>query len=218
MSHATHKPYVPKGIILGEPTWDVAQLFPHQGAWSEGDYLELNTHHLVEFSHGYVEFLPRPTIFHQRILKFLFYALQEFVTAGRLGEVLPMGVRVHLWPGKIRKPDVAFLRAEHAGRVTEDYWEGADSVMEVVSDGDEDRLRDLKTKREEYAKAAIPEYWIVDPKLGRITVLTLDGSTYAVHGEFSAGQQATSRLLPGFAVDVTAVLAASGRNEGGLTR
>ncbi len=39
-------------------------------------------------------------------------------------------------------------------------------------------------------------------------MLTLDGSTYAVHGEFSTGEQATSKLLPGFAVDVTSVLAA----------
>ena len=47
--------------------------------------------------------------------------------------------------------------------------------MEVVSSGDEDRRRDLKTKRDEYALAGIPEYWIVDPELDQITVLTLDG-------------------------------------------
>jgi Uma2 family endonuclease len=209
MSQASEKADVPEGIILGEPTWDVAQLFPLQGYWSEADYLALNTNRLVEFSHGFVEFLPMPTIFHQRILKFLFNALQAFVTAQNLGEVLFMGVRVQLWPGKYREPDVVFMKAENAGRVTEDYWEGADLVVEVVSDGDDDRRRDLKYKREEYARAAIPEYWIVDPKLGQITVLTLDGSAYAIHGVFSKGEQATSKLLPGFAVDVTSVLAAN---------
>ena len=109
------------------------------------------------------------------------------------------------------------MRAEHADRITDDYWEGADLVMEVVSGGDDDRRRDLKTKREEYALAAIPEYWIVDPELGQITVLTLDGPTYAVHGEFKRGEQATSKLLPGFVVDVTSALAASGRIDGGST-
>ena len=79
--------------------------------------------------------------------------------------------------------------------------------MEVVSTGDNDRRRDLREKREEYALAGIPEYWIVDPELGRITVLTLDGTSYAVHGEFSRGEQATSKLLPGFAVDVSTALA-----------
>ena len=56
-------------------------------------------------------------------------------------------------------------------------------------------------------RLGIPEYWIVDPELGQITVLTLDGQTYAVHGEFKRGEQATSKLLPGFSVDVAAAFA-----------
>jgi Uma2 family endonuclease len=115
---------------------------------------------------------------------------------------------VQLWPEKFREPDVVFMLAEHASRITEDYWIGADLVMEVVSSSDNDRRRDLVEKREEYAKARIPEYWIVDPELGQITVLVLDGPAYAVHGTFARGQQATSKLLPGFSVDVTAALAA----------
>ena len=117
------------------------------------------------------------------------------------------GVRVRLWPDKFREPDVVFMRAEHAGRVTDEYYEGADLVVEVVSTGNVDRHRDLVTKREEYAQAEIPEYWIVDPELAQITVLSLDGQAYAVHGEFKRGEQATSKLLPGFSVDVSAVFA-----------
>ena len=60
------------------------------------------------------------------------------------------------------------------------------------------------TKREEYAQAGIPEYWIVDPELDQITVLTLDGQS--VHGEFKRGERATSKRLPGFGVDVTSAL------------
>ena len=78
-------------------------------------------------------------------------------------------------------------------------------MIEVVS---EDRSRDLETKRSEYARAGIPEYWIVDPKFARIIVLVLDGTSYAVRGEFGPGDRATSVLLPGFEVDVTAALAA----------
>jgi len=40
------------------------------------------------------------------------------------------------------------------------YWEGADLVKEVVSGSEDDRQRDLVTKRREYAQAGIPEYWI----------------------------------------------------------
>jgi Uma2 family endonuclease len=139
---------------------------------------------------------------------FLLNLLNAFVTARNLGEVLFAGVRVRLWEGKYREPDVVFMLAEHASRITDDYWIGADLVMEVVSGSDNDRDRDLVEKRGEYARAGILEYWIVDPELGQITVLTLDGAAYAVHGVFSRGQPATSKLLPGFAVDVTAALAA----------
>ncbi len=85
------------------------------------------------------------------------------------------------------------------------YPEGADLAMEVVSEGEEDRHRDLVIKRQEYATAGITEYWIVDPREPRITVLTLEGQAYRVHGIFTPGERATSILLPGFEVDVEAV-------------
>jgi len=208
MSTVPDKIEPPEGLAYGEPTWDIAQLFPAQGCWTEREYLDLNTNQLVEYSHGFVEFLPMPTTPHHRIVLLLVNLLNAFAAAQNLGEALIAGVRVRLWDGKYREPDVVFMLAEHASRITDDFWDGADLVMEVVSDSESDRHRDLVTKREEYAKAGIPEYWIVDRELGQITVLVLDGPAYAVHGVFSRGQRATSKLLPGFTVDVTAVLAA----------
>jgi Uma2 family endonuclease len=203
MSETSHKP-----DLDFEPTWDVAMLFPAQGHWSEEEYLDLDTNQPVEFSSGYVEILPMPTTFHQRIVAFLYNTLLAFTAAGRLGEVLFAPLRVQLWAGKYREPDLVFMRAENRSRITKDYWIGADLILEVVSDDGDVRRRDLIIKRREYAQAGIPEYWIVDPQLERITVLWLEGTTYSVHGEFPKGTQATSRLLPGFAVDVTAALTA----------
>ena len=206
MSSVPERALEPEGLHYGEPTWEVAHLFPAQGTWTESEYFALETNRRVEFSHGFIEFLPMPKLLHQRITAFLYDALRAFVLGLSLGEVLFTGTRVRLWPGKFREPDVLFMHAEHAGRMTDEYWEGADLVMEVVSAGDEDRRRDSTTKREEYAQAGIPEYWIVDPELDQITVLTLDGQTYVVHGEFKRGERATSKLLPGFGVDVTSAL------------
>jgi Uma2 family endonuclease len=62
------------------------------------------------------------------------------------------------------------------------------------------------TKRADYAAAGIPEYWIVNPEEETVTVLTLAGDSYADHGSFGRGTQATSVLLPGFVVDVHAIL------------
>jgi len=206
MSSVPERLLVPEGLRYGEPTWDIAQLFPAQGMWSESEYFALETNRRLEFSHGYLEFLPIPTVLHQRIAAFLYDTLRAFIIGLNFGEVLFTRTRVRLWPGKYGEPDVVFMSAEHADRITDEYWEGADLVMEVVSLGNDDRRRDLKQKRQEYAQAGIPEYWIVDPELGQITVLTLDDQIYVVHGEFKRGEQATSKLVPGFAVDVTSAL------------
>ena len=85
-------------------------------------------------------------------------------------------------------------------------------MMEIPSPGKENRDRDFIKKRRLYAKAKIPEYWIIDPEKERITVLTLSGSRYRVHGVFKSGERALSLELPGFELDVAAVFAA-GRGE-----
>jgi Uma2 family endonuclease len=189
-----------------EPAWDVARLFPEQGAWSEQEYLDLNGNRLVEFSHGCIEVLTMPTMAHQLIVLFLYEALKAFTSPRSLGRTLVAPFRVRLWPGKIREPDIMFMLEGHADRMGQEAWEGADLVIEVVSN--DDRRRDLETKRFEYARAGIPEYWIVDPQRGQITVLRLDGERYVVHGEFGAGERAASALLNGFEVDVSATFAA----------
>ncbi len=188
--------------LVGEPVWDIARLFPNQGQWSVEEYLALDTNHLVEFSHGHIEVLPMPTHQHQRIVFLLARLLYDFVAPQRLGTVLPAALPVRLWPGKYREPDVVFMRAEHEHRCQNQYWEGADLVMEVVSPGTENRTRDLEIKRHEYPQAGIPEYWIVDPEQEQVTVLSLSGGEYGEHGVFRRGDTATSRLLPGFAVAV----------------
>lgn len=189
----------------GEPPWDVALLYPLQGSWTERDYLELGTNRLVEFSDGCIEVLPMPTKLHQQIVRFLSFFLHQFVSARGLGEVLFAPLPVRLWPGKFREPDIVYLRperGEYAGQP-----EGADLVVEVVSEGEENRRRDVETKRQEYARARIPEYWIVDPDTRQVTVLVLEEAAYRQHGIFAPGDVATSLLLPGLAVSVTGVFA-----------
>lgn len=192
------------------PAWDIARLYPDQGMWDEEDYLSLHTNHLVEFSDGRVEVLQMPTTSHQRIVQFLSTALFAFATAGGLGTVLFAPLRVRLRKRKYRQPDVVFMLAEHADRIGEKFWTGADLVMEVVSDDPDSRQRDQITKRNEYARAGIAEYWIIDPTGRRITVLRLEGKTYAVHGDHGAGELAASAMLDGFKVNVDAVWKAAG--------
>jgi Uma2 family endonuclease len=64
-------------------------------------------------------------------------------------------------------------------------------------------------KRSEYAKAGIPEYWIVDPTNSQVTVLTLQGDRYVESGIFKAGDRAESTVVKGFALDVAEMFAAA---------
>jgi len=183
-------------------------LYPLQGEWTETQYLALNgTNRMVELSSGCLEILPMPNPFHQRVVDYLFSLLKAFVVARGLGEVFFAPLPVRLWAGKFREPDIMFFRP---GRIVSPRKQpdGADLAMEIVSEGEENRERDLEIKRREYASAKIPEYWIVDPELGQITVLWLEGEGYRVHGVFAVGAKATSVLLPGFEVEVSAVFTA----------
>ena len=186
-----------------EPTWEIAQLFPAQGTWSEEEYLTLTqgTNHLVEFSHGNLEFLAMPTRTHQKIVFFLSQVLYAFLSTRELGTVLFAPLRVRLWEGKFREPDLVVMLAEHRDREHEAFFDGADLVSEVVSD--DDPGRDLVTKRREYAQAGIPEYWIVEPQTEMISVLRLEQGQYVEHGRFGRGTTATSAVLGELAIDVT---------------
>src|SRR5262249_2332383 len=142
-----------------EPTWEVAYLFPMQGSWSEEEYLELETNHLVEYSDGFLEFPPMPTTAHQLLVAYLYGLLLAFTSSRDLGITLFASLPVRLWRRKYREPDVVFMLKEHLSRVGQASWNGADLVMEVVSGSAKDRRRDLVTKRQEYARAGISEYW-----------------------------------------------------------
>jgi len=139
---------------------------------------------------------------HQTIVLILYEALAVYVRQHRLGKVLAAPLPVRLWSGKMREPDVLFLRREHFDKRQGNFWAGADLVMEVISPSDPGR--DKITKRHEYAKAGIPEYWLVDPSEKTVTVLSLPegAEEYAVHGVFGTGESAQSASLPGFSVTV----------------
>ena len=147
---------------------DLASLLPAQGDWSEADYLWLTQHtnRLVEYGDGRLEILPMPTDRHQTIVLYL-YAIFLAWMQPRRGKVLVAPLRLRLAPARYREPDVLLLLAADDPRRQDACWEGADLVLEVVSP--DDRRRDLVLKRAEYAAAAIPEYWIVDPERETVT-------------------------------------------------
>ena len=186
----------------------VEEVLP-QGCWSDDDYLWLTDHtrRLVEFTDGYLEILPMPSRGHQRILAFLYSAFHAFVAPAG-GEVLFAPLRLRIRPGKFREPDLLLVRDAQDARSAERFWTGADVVVEVISPDNPER--DLVLKRDDYAEAGIPEYWIVDPRDETITVLRLGDGGYVEHGVYDRSARAGSPGLPGFEVDVGDVFDAAG--------
>ena len=173
-----------------------------QGFWTQAQYLKLTnqSNRLLEFTDGCIEVLPMPTQEHQAISRFLFLALYPFVRDIG-GNVFYAPLRLRIRDGKFREPDLLLVTDADDPRCRDDYWLGADLVVEVVSP--DNPGRDLVDKRKDYAEASIPEYWIADPVAGTLTVLVLSGGEYREHGVFRPGEQAGSPSLPGFSVDVT---------------
>lgn len=188
----------------GEPTWEMADLFPRQGEWTIDEYLSIEFDRGVEYDSGRLEFLPVPTEFHQDVLEYFYRQLYEFVTSRKLGKVHVAGLRVRTQERKFREPDVVFLGRGKSPQRKGRYWEGADLTVEVVSE--DEPKRDWVKKRAEYARAGIAEYWIADPRDKTLTVFTLDaGATeYREAGRYGVGETACSLLLDGLTIDVTA--------------
>lgn len=185
----------------GDWTWELVREFPQQGDWTEEEYLARDFEGLVEYSDGVLEFLPMSTLLHQLIVDYLHSRLKQFVQSRSLGVTAFPPLRVRIGDKQYREPDIVFATTSRI-RSNVKPLDGADLVMEVVSDSSEGRERDLISKRLDYASAGIPEYWVVDPAIDAITVLVLENGHYKVHGEFPAGETATSILLPGFEIVV----------------
>ncbi len=179
-----------------ELTYAIAELFPSQGQWTEAEYLALKTNRIVELSNGRLEVLDMPNDLHQLILKRLCWLIDMFVVRAQLGRIRFAPLRVRLWPGKMREPDLVFMAA-HVDRCGSQYWGAPDLVAEVLSPGDADLDRIIKMQ--EYAQAGIPEYWIVDPENKKIEVYALPAgaSEYQLSRMAGVGDTLTSTQLPG---------------------
>lgn len=190
---------------VGEPVWEIAELFPEQGSWTAEGYLALPTNRLVEFDHGRVEILPPPTKTHQLIVAFLLDGLKAYVTRRGLGGlVLFAGYPFKIHASLFRVPDVLYMTPEQNVRAGNAFTESAEVVFEVVSP--DDPARDYVRKRADYAAAGVAEYWIVDLAEQQVLILRLEGSAYVEHGRFRRGQRAASHRLAGFSVSVDDVL------------
>ena len=156
---------------------------------------------LYEVIDGELLVTPPPNIRHQRASRELQFQIHLHLRQNGKGEVLNAPVGVRLRDDLIVGPDLIVILAEHADRIGKQVIDGApDLVVEILSPGTAGR--DLGTKRDAYAAAGVPEYWIVDPETRTVEVLTLDGAAYRRAGLYGIGDTLVSPVLDALTIDV----------------
>jgi Uma2 family endonuclease len=135
------------------------------------------------------------------------FALRRYVKAEGLGRAITSPFDVRLWEDKIRQPDVLFICSKNLAQVKTTYLDGPpDWVAEVISPGS--RTIDEVDKLADYAKAGVPEYWLVDLEEQTIRVNVLAGDSYRLAATYQAGQTARAETVEGFAIPVDQVMGA----------
>ena len=175
---------------------------PGQGSWTYNDYAALpNEGKRYEIVNGVLYMSPSPGWAHQEIVFEIASYLRNYLHKSGSGGVFIAPLDVELAPKDVFQPDVVVLLKANRDKLKDGHIVGApDLVVEVVSPGSEthDRYRKLAA----YARARIPEYWIVDPDSHTVEVLTCEGGEYQPQGVYHGKALLPSQIVPGLAVQV----------------
>jgi Uma2 family endonuclease len=144
------------------------------------DYIDDNNR-LYELFNGELVQVPPESGFNIGIANFLFTYLLPIVGYLRVrGHGLELEVNGE---PRNRYPDLTIIKTEHIEQLRSRntirlQMAPPDLVVEVVSPGNLQRDRDYIAKRMQYQDRDIPVYWIIDPQVREIMVLTLTISGY----------------------------------------
>ena len=160
----------------------------------------------MELDDGELYIMPRPRPVHQFLLMRLYMFIATYIDgfAEPPAQVHTDMVTI-LSPSsrRVLVPDLAVMLADRPYRMVRGYFEVIPNiVVEVLSS---DRRRDLVRKRQLYAEAGVPEYWIVDPRNDSVTLLELRDSEYAERAELTVFDTLTTPLLPGLSIPLVDV-------------
>ncbi|MBI1309995.1 Uma2 family endonuclease [bacterium] len=141
---------------------------------------------------------------HGFIVNNVAFAVTSAVRAQNLGTVFcaETGFLIQCNPDTVRAPDVGFVRGDRIqGGLTRKFFPGPpDLAVEVLSPGDP--ASEVHEKAEDWLRAGCQEVWLVDPRLQRVSKLTLVDNE--IRHE-NLDDQLASDVLPGFAMPVSEI-------------
>jgi Uma2 family endonuclease len=153
-------------------------------------------HELIQ---GVVMTSPRPRPRHWKATFAVLVQLGEFErSGGRVDVYGETDLRVH--DAAVFRPDICVYAAAPDG-IPDTLTRVPDLVIEVLSPGT--KGLDLITKREEYERAGVKEYWVVDPEAdaqSRVRAWRRDGD--ALVKAPVQGESLPSSAIAGFTLDL----------------
>ena len=191
----------PRAVGAGTDVGDRPVVSRRRDDWSEEEYFALDTNQLVEYSDGFLEFLPMPTIFHQLILQYLYEKLESFVTAEKLGTVVTRRLQGSASvPASTVSRTSCSSRRRIMSRIEKQYCEKSRSGHRGCQRG-EPRARHRERSGSNTPRPASPSTGSSTPRKRRSPCWCSKPrqKTYAEHGRFRQGYaghiEAASRLL-----------------------
>ncbi len=149
----------------------------------------------LELSGGEIRVLTKPGPEHQLIVLRLAELLRAYCRATGWGEVF-LDTLVKLDPYTSRAPDLSLVRADRRELVGKARLEGPpDVAIEVHS---ENRAEDEGPKFEEYLRAGISCYWMIDPLSRSLHAYRLQEGRYVLEWQGRNHELFSPSALPGF--------------------
>lgn len=150
----------------------------------------------LELIDGVVVMSPSPLPVHQRLAARLLYQLETFAHNGGGCVVFPE-TDIRFSNRLVYRPDVAVYRAGRVAETPDRLTLVPDLVIEILPNSS--RSLDLVTKREDYDRFGVAEYWVVDTDERRVHAWNREGGRLVECP--SVEPMITSIGIPGFVLD-----------------
>lgn len=153
-----------------------------------------------ELIDGVVLMSPAASFGHNDVAGMVEYLIRDFLIKSPVGSVVHE-TDVRFAGDLVYRPDLSYVSNERASIITTIIEGPPDLIVEVVSR--HNRPLDVRTKRRDYERFGVREYWIIDPADKTLTFLRLVNGQYAeIQPEADAF---ASEAIPGFRLNLAPI-------------
>jgi Uma2 family endonuclease len=182
--------------------------------YTYADYLEWDEGERYEILGGEAYMMASPSVFHQTISMKLSTQFQNFLE-GKPCRVFAAPLDVRLFPREdnsddtVVQPDILVVCDESKLADNRSCRGAPDLVIEILSPSNSDILLFLKFQN--YLRAGVQEYWLVNPETREVQVHVLDradGEVRYISTAHDAVEAINVTILPGLKIDFTGIWSA----------